>query len=105
MVARIRPVRETQRAQLSPAQMVMMEILESAQVAVVAIFCIGIVCIATYAIAFGLIGIFIGPETGKLLGLALSTVAGIAGLYTIATNRSIRNYLSRLGKHDGNAKR
>ena len=78
---------------MTPAQSIMMEILESAQVAVVAIFCIGIVCIATYAIAIAIIGVFAGPETGKLAGFALSAIVGIASLYMIATNRTIRKYL------------
>ena len=83
----------------------MMEILESAQVAVVAILCIGIVCIATYAIAIAIIGVFAGPETGKLAGLALSAVSGIAAIYMFSTNKNIREYLGRLGKHDDGMRR
>lgn len=98
MAARKRPIRPESRSVLSPAQQIMMEILESAQVAVVAIFCIGIVCIATYAIAMAVIGVFIGSEMGKLGGLALSAVAGIAAVYAITTNKNIREYLGGLGK-------
>ena len=82
----------------------MMEILESAQVAVVAIFCIGIVCIATYAIAIAIIGVFAGPETGKLAGFALSTIVGIATLYMMATNKTIRRYLGSLGTYNDSKK-
>lgn len=81
-----------------------MEIMESSQVAVVAIFCIGIVCVVTYALAIVIIGVFAGPETGKLGGLALSTIVGIASLYVIVTNRNIRNYLSSLGNRNENRK-
>jgi hypothetical protein len=97
---RKRLIQQEPRSQLSPAQHIIMEILESAQVVVVAIFCIGIVCIATYAIAIAIIGVFAGPETGKLGGLAISTIAGIASLYLMATNRNVREYLSSLGKHN-----
>jgi hypothetical protein len=76
----------------------MMEILESAQVAVVAIFCIGIVCIATYAIAIGIISVFAGPEMGKLAAIALSAIVGIATVYAMMTSKNIRQYLSSLGK-------
>ncbi len=100
MAARKRFIRPEHGDRLSPAQQIMMEILESAQVAVVAIFCIGIVCIATYAIAIAIIGVFAGPETGKLAGIALSAVAGIAAIYTITTNKNIREYLGSLGKRD-----
>ncbi len=100
MAARKRLIQIEHGDRLSPAQKIMMEILESAQVAVVAIFCIGIVCIATYAIAIGLIGVFAGPETGKLAGIALSAISGIAAIYAIVTNRNIRTYLRKLGKRE-----
>lgn len=86
---------------MTPAQHIIMGILESAQVVMIAIFCIGIVCIATYAIAMAIIGIFAGPEMGKLGGLALSTITGMASFYLIATNKSVRGYLNSMGKHNG----
>lgn len=98
MAARKKQVRQITKAQLSPAQQIMMEILESAQVVIVAIFCIGIVCIATYAIAMVIIGVFVGPDMGKLGGLALSTIAGIAGFYIIITNKNVQGYLSSIRK-------
>ncbi len=89
------------RSTVTSAQSIMMQIIESAQVAVVAIFCIGIVCIATYAIAVAIVGVFAGPETGKLTGFALSAIVGVASMYFMATNRAIRGYLGSLGTHDG----
>ncbi len=93
-----------QRPKITPAQSIMMQILESAQVAIVAIFCIGIVCIATYAIAIAIIGVFAGPEMGKLAGMALSAIVGIASLYMMATNKTIKGYLNSLGTHNGTKK-
>ena len=93
MAARRRLLHQEPRSQMTPAQSIMVEILESAQVAIVAIFCIGIVCIATYAIAIAIVGVFAGQETGKLAGFALATIVGIASLYMMATNRTIRRYL------------
>jgi hypothetical protein len=83
----------------------MMEILESAQVAVVAIFCIGIVCIAMYTIAIAIVGVFAGPEMGKLAGLAISALVGIAVVFTVVTNKSVREYLSSLGKRKDDMQR
>jgi hypothetical protein len=105
MAARKRLIRQEHGDRLSPAQQIMIEILESAQVAVVAIFCIGIVCIATYAIAIAIIGVFAGPETGKLAGLALSAISGIAAIFIVVTNKNIRQYMNELGKRDKDIKR
>jgi hypothetical protein len=105
MAARKRLIRQEHGDRLSPAQQIMIEILESAQVAVVAIFCIGIVCIATYAIAIAIIGVFAGPETGKLAGLTLSAIAGIAAIFIVVTNKNIRRYMNELGKRDEDIKR
>ena len=105
MAARKRLIRPEHRDPLSPAQHLMMEILESAQVAVVAIFCIGIVCVATYAIAIAVIGVFTGPETGKLAGFALSAIVGIATVYAMMTSKNIREYLGSIGKQNEIMKR
>lgn len=99
MAARRRLMNQEPRSKITPAQSIMMQILESAQVAIVAIFCIGIVCIATYAIAIAIVGVFAGPETGKLAGFAMSAIVGIASLYMMATNKTIRGYLDSLGSH------
>jgi hypothetical protein len=91
-------LRKVSKQKISPAKQIMGDIFESAQVVVLAIGCIGIVCFFTYAIAMAIIGTVAGPEAGRWGGLALAAIAAIASTYAIVTSKNVEVYLKSLGR-------
>jgi hypothetical protein len=81
------------KAKLSPTELVIKEIVESAQVVVVAIACIGVVCLMTYIVSMVIIDIFAGSEIGRFGGIAISAVVGISVTYAVIMNKNVRRYL------------
>jgi uncharacterized membrane protein len=88
-----RAAKQPTKVKLSPTELIIKEIVESAQVVVVAIACIGVVCIMAYAISMVIIDVFAGSEIGKIGGAAVSAVVGISVTYAVIINKNVRKYL------------
>lgn len=73
-----RLAKQPTKVKLSPTELIIKEIVEAAQVVVVAIACIGVVCLMTYVVVMVILQVFAGPEMGRVGGVALSAVVGMA---------------------------
>jgi len=88
-----RTAKQPIKVKLSPTEAVIKEIVEAAQVVVVAIACIGAVCLMTYVVAMAILQVFTGTEMGRMGSIALSALVGILLAYAVAMNRDVRRYL------------